>query len=301
MTVHVLGSLNMDLVVTLDRMPLPGETVFGHTFTHIPGGKGLNQAIAAARAGASVSLTGAVGNDAYGRDLLNLSKLEGIDISSVDSVENISTGTAHIEVESSGENRIVVVSGANQQCPELNVDNLSKGDVLLTQFEVPMSRIIHAFEAARERDVITVLNPAPVMQIDTKIIALTTYLIPNEHEAAMLTGSDTSSIGGIEIAAKKLIEMGARNVIITRGAAGIYWANELIGKEIPAYKIQPLDTTAAGDAFCGVFATALSEGVEEETSLRIAMAAGALTATKTGATTSLPLRNEITSLMERNP
>ena len=287
----------MDLVVNLKRMPNPGETVVGETFTTFAGGKGLNQAVATARAGASVRMIGALGNDPYAKVLRNVMDQEKIDHSNVIEVAG-SSGTAVIEVDESGQNRIVVIAGANGELKSGNFVPNSEEKILLAQLESPINELEDIFKAAKKSGYKTVLNPAPAMKLAPSFLAEIDLLIPNEHEAAILTGIKVTDFDTAEKAALALIAQGVSEVIITMAEKGaIYVGKDKVIKQ-PAYKVSPIDTTAAGDAFCGGLVSELARGKDMESALKFAAAAGGLATTKSGATPSLPTENEIRSLQK---
>jgi ribokinase len=288
MKVLVVGSLNMDLVVNLKRMPNPGETVLGETFSTFAGGKGLNQAVATSRAGAQVRMIGALGDDPYAKVLREV----------MDQEVSGSSGTAVIEVDESGQNRIVVIAGANGKLKSGNFVPESEEKILLAQLESPINELEEIFRAAKKSGYKTVLNPAPAMKLAPTFLAEIDLLIPNEHEAAILTGITVTDFESAEKAARALIAQGVAEVIITMAEKGaIYVSSDKVIKQ-PAYKVSPIDTTAAGDAFCGGLVSELARGKDMESALKFAAAAGGLATTKSGATPSLPTENEIRSLQK---
>lgn len=299
--VVVVGSLNVDLVVSLDRMPDSGETVFGHRLEQHAGGKGLNQAVAAARLGAEVEMIGAVGTDASGEWLSSVLDDEGIVRSGVAHLPG-SSGTALIEVDASGANRIVVVSGANSAVtPELvDAALAARSDVavVLTQGELTPSAVQAAMATARAASVTTILNPAPAFAYSLDVLANVDYLIPNEHEAALMTGRPTATRADAVGAAQDLVRMGVGCAIVTRGSEGAVWATATDTGDVAAFAVTAVDTVAAGDAFCGAFAAALAQGREMTQALRWATAAGALATTVLGAVPSLPTTGSVQALLE---
>ena len=287
----------MDLVVNLKRMPNPGETVVGDTFTTFAGGKGLNQAVATARAGANVRMIGALGNDPYAKVLRNVMDQEKINHSNVIEVAG-SSGTAVIEVDESGQNRIVVIAGANGEFKSGNFVPNSEEKILLAQLESPINELEDIFKAAKKSGYKTVLNPAPAMKLAPSFLAEIDLLIPNEHEAAILTGVTVTDFESADKAARDLISQGVAEVIITMAEKGaIYVSKDKVIRQ-SAYKVSPIDTTAAGDAFCGGLVSELARGKDMESALKFAAAAGGLATTKSGATPSLPTENEIRSLQK---
>ncbi len=304
--VVVVGSLNADFVVTLDAFPAPGESVLGKTFEQVPGGKGLNQAVAASRLGAQVAMIGAIGEDQFGAGLMRTLESEGITpLIQVNS--DASTGIAMIEVESSGENRIIVISGANNLLSEEAVEaslreiaNQHQIGVVITQGEVPVTATERALRVAKELGAITILNPAPMRDFPQSIFPLVDYLVPNELEAQELCALEgnacTSMLDFVEVATS-IVDLGVGTVIITRGEKGAVWSTATASGQAAAFRIVPVDTVAAGDAFCGGLATALNEGRPLNEALRWASAAGALAATRKGAVSSIPRRSEVEELL----
>jgi ribokinase len=280
--VVVVGSANLDLVATTARLPKPGETVLGSSFAEYPGGKGLNQAVAAARAGASVVFVATVGDDGAGQTLRSVAEHEGIDVSQVVVAPGVSTGRALITVDERAENSIVVIPGANSMA---GAGDLPSARVVLAQLEVPVATIVAAFAAARSAGSLTVLNPAPVPPdgLPHELLALCDVVVPNEHELELL--------GGVE----QLLAGGVSAVVVTRGARGVTVAEAATGTStsIDAFDVDPIDTTGAGDAFCGTLAWRLAFGDDLCGAARTAAAAGALATTVAGAVPSLPFAAEI--------
>ncbi|MGW5334951.1 ribokinase [Streptomyces bauhiniae] len=286
----VLGSTNMDLVTYVARAPQRGETVTGREFRTIPGGKGANQAMAAARAGATVSLIGAVGNDAYGVRLRDNLEHSGVDTDFLRTVEGPS-GTAHIVVDDAGNNAIVVVPAANG-----TVDHLSPGDegliasadALLLQLEVPLPAVIAGAEAARRHGVRTVLTPSPAQPLPEELLSVTDVLIPNEYEAVTLTGR-TDPLD----AAVGLLDL-VPEVVLTLGEAGVlYVSRDTEPLAVPAHQVAAIDSTGAGDTFAGAYAVAVAEEKPLREALSWAAAAAALSVQREGASASMPYRPEI--------
>jgi ribokinase len=283
--VVVVGSANLDLVATTHRLPGPGETVLGSDFAQHPGGKGLNQAVAAARAGASVAFVAAVGDDDAGLRLRSVAEDEGIDVAGVVVAAGATTGRALITVDERGENSIVVIPGANSLA---RVASLPSATVVLAQLETPVETVIAAFTAARSAGSRTVLNPAPVPNdgLPPELLALCDVIVPNEHEVELLGGVD------------RLVAAGVGAVVVTRGAAGVTVtrAGDPATLSIAAFEVDPIDTTGAGDAFCGTLACGLATGADLPDAARRAAAAGALATTVAGAVPSLPVAAEIDRL-----
>lgn len=299
MSVLVFGSLNLDLVTYADKLPAIGETIVGEKLLKFPGGKGLNQAIAARRAGSEVLMVGSIGNDADGDYLFNILKSENIDPKFITKTSE-QTGIAVIEVSKSAENRIIIIAGANSKTRFSNEVLTSSPSVTvsLAQLETPIAEVakfVHESKAARK---ITILNPAPIQKLDQQLLQDTDYLIANETEASFLIGRAVEHLSKDEAVtiARQLQKNGSKKVIITLGEQGSVYLDQ--DKELftPAYKVKAVDTTAAGDAFCGAFATAISENKPVEYALKFASAAGGLAATKAGAVPSLPTQQEILSM-----
>ncbi|MFJ2646901.1 ribokinase [Streptomyces sp. NPDC087420] len=286
----VLGSTNMDLVAYTARAPKLGETVTGREFVTVPGGKGANQAVAAARAGGSVAMIGAVGSDDFGTVLRHTLKASCVDTDLLRTAEGAS-GTAHIVVDDDGGNAIVVIPGANGTVTGLGPGDealIALADALLLQLELPLSAVVAGAEAARRHGVRTVLTPAPAQPLPPELLAATDLLVPNEHEAAVLTG-----IADPHAAAEALLRQ-VPEVVITLGRAGSLHASRTTEPLfVPAPQVTAVDTTAAGDTFVGALAVALVEGRPLPEALRWASAAAALCVQRPGASTSMPYRTEI--------
>jgi ribokinase len=284
--VVVVGSANLDLVASTPRLPGPGETVLGSEFAEHPGGKGLNQAVASARAGATVAFLGSVGNDDAGRRLQSVAAGEGIDVSGITVADGVVTGRALITVDANGENSIVVIPGANARA---HVDALPHATVVLAQLEIPVSTLIAAFTAARAAGSRTMLNPAPAPPdgLPAELLSLCDIVIPNEHEVELLGGVDQLLAGGVAA------------VVVTRGAAGVTVteAPDAATWSVDAFEVHPVDTTGAGDAFCGALATRLAAGDDLRRAVRYAAAGGALATTVSGAVPSLPHAADIERLL----
>ena len=294
-SVCVLGSANVDLVVTVDRTPKPGETVVGHEFTQIPGGKGANQALAAARAGGDVRMIGAVGDDEFGRRIRAVLDADGIDTTGLQVVDE-PTGTAHIVVDEGGENTIVVVSGANGTVRSLADDHraaIRTSNVLLLQLEVPTEIVDAAARWGAEQGVKVVLTPAPVRPLADDLLEAVDLLVPNEHEAALLTGV----VDDPRLAAEALLSQGPRAVAVTMGRRGCLYTDGSHVLEVPAIEVPAVDTTAAGDTFVAALTVALGEGRPVPECLEWATAAAAISVQRSGASASMPHRQEIDALV----
>lgn len=301
MSVVVVGSLNVDLVVRAARLPAPGETVSGGVFATFRGGKGANQAVAAARMGASVSMVGRVGDDAFGAMLREGLAAEGIDTRGVRATPDVASGVALITVDDAGQNTIVIAPGANGALTPADVTEnrelLSGATVLLLQLEVPVESVQAAARLAREAGLLVLLDPAPAAPLSAGLLALTDALLPNEVEAAALTGIAITDLEAAAAAAAVLRRRGARRVLIKLGSRGV-WAD--LGDRafhVPGLAVPAIDTTAAGDAFAGALAAALAAGGTWEEAVGWANAAAALSTTRAGAQASMPSRAEVESFL----
>jgi ribokinase len=295
--ITVVGSLNMDLVTYTGRMPVTGETIIGKSFRQIPGGKGANQADAMAKLGAKVKMIGCVGCDGMGDTLLESLQNDGVDVAMVKKVDGVSTGIASITVDASGNNCIIVVPGANDK---LSVENLQasievirNSEVLVAQLEVPIETVKYAIKTAKQAGRLTILNPAPAAELDEELLSNVDILVPNDTELELLSGIRVNNEGDVERAAQVLINKGVRELIVTLGSNGCIHISKSGSKAYPAYKVDAVDTTAAGDSFIGAVAAAISEGKTLDEAISFATAVGALTVTKEGAQSSLPLRQEV--------
>ncbi|MFM0050098.1 ribokinase [Caballeronia grimmiae] len=298
--VTVVGSLNMDLVARAPRLPLPGETLAGHAFAQVPGGKGGNQAVAAARLGAQVAMIGCVGNDTNGATLKSSLEAEGIDCTALATSEHAPTGVALIIVDDASQNAIVIVAGSNAEVTPERIgaqeDMLAQADVIVCQLETPAETVRAALAAGRRLGRTTILNPAPAASaLPADWFPLVDYLIPNELEAGTLTGAPISTPDDARRAAHALKAKGARNVIVTLGGQGVYALldGDDDGRHLPSPKVEAVDTTAAGDTFIGGFAAELARGSAVADAIAFGQRAAALAVTREGAQPSIPHRNEV--------
>ena len=300
----VVGSLNMDLVVQTPVLPSAGETLLGGPFATFLGGKGANQAVAAARAGAEVTIVGCVGDDAYGTAIRAGIEAEGIDVRHILERGDVASGVALIAVTPDGQNTIIVAPGANTTLTVEDIEHaagaIAAADVLLLQLEVPLAVVVHAATLAHGASTV-VLNPAPVQPLPEALVRSADYIVPNETEAAALTGVTPAGWTTAAEAARVLQQMGVENVVITLGSRGALLLHGTETHRQPAYTVDAVDTTAAGDAFLGAFAVALAEGLTAPDAVRRGAAAGALAATQYGAQPSLPTREEILALADTTP
>ncbi|RXZ01440.1 ribokinase [Fictibacillus sp. S7] len=287
--ITVVGSINMDLVTLSEKVPKMGETLLGQEFRTIPGGKGANQAVAAAKLGADVRMVGCVGDDVFGTELLEHLKKQGVDVSHVDKVSG-STGTATILV-SEGDNSIIVVPAANHSVTPLLVekkrDAIAGSDFLLVQLEIPLESVQKAVSIAKENGVKVILNPAPIQELSEELLQQTDYITPNEHELErLLQDRDQASIQD--------------KIIVTKGSEGLtfYQNNEEVN--IPSYSVEVKDTTGAGDSFNGGLAVGLSQGLSLQEACRYGNAVAALSTTKLGAQTGMPTKEEVEQFIAVN-
>ncbi|WP_327438256.1 ribokinase [Pseudomonas donghuensis] len=291
--VVVVGSLNMDLVTRAQRLPRGGETLVGETFVTVPGGKGANQAVAAARLGAQVAMVGCVGDDAYGQQLRQALADEQIDCQAVSVAAGVSSGVALIVVDAASQNAIVIIAGGNGQLLPESVQRfdalLQHADVIICQLEVPMATVAYTLERGRALGKTVILNPAPASgPLPAEWFASIDYLIPNESEAEALSGVPVTDLESAKVAATRLLAWGVGKVIVTLGAQGALFADGQAFRHFPAPVVQPVDTTAAGDTFVGGFAAALARGEEEGAAIAFGQRAAALSVTRAGAQPSIP-------------
>lgn len=296
--VVVVGSLNMDLVTRTERLPRPGETIFGQSFDTVHGGKGANQAVAAARLGARVAMAGCVGGDAYGVQLRQGLLDEHIDCQAVRTVQNGVSGVALIMVDAKSQNTIVVVPGTNACLTPQDMQTfdgiLQDAKVVICQLEVPMDTVGYTLRRGRELGKVVILNPAPASgPLPELWYAAIDYLIPNESEAGALSGMTVNSLESAEMAARRLIGFGARKIIVTLGAQGALFVSAQRVVHFAAPKVEALDATAAGDTFVGAFAAALAGGEGEDEAIRFAQVAAALSVTCAGAQPSIPRLSDV--------
>ena len=291
----VVGSLNADLVVRSPRFPAPGETIRGEDLATIPGGKGANQAVAAARLGARVAMIGCVGADAFGATLIENLKQNNVDVRHVLRDGSAATGTAIIIVDSNGQNSIILSPGANARVSESDIEPavLAGAQLLLLQFEIPMEAVLYAARLAKQKRVRVILNPAPAREIPEELLKTVDFILPNESELALLAQKKITDKASLEAAAHALVSRGAANVIVTLGEKGALLMGRHTKKYIPSYRVKPVDTTGAGDAFIGGMASALLHRKSPQDAVKYGCACGALATTKFGAQPSLPTAQEV--------
>jgi ribokinase len=292
--IAVVGSANVDLTTFNDVFPRPGETIFGKKFDLGFGGKGANQAVAARLCGANVGMVAKVGSDLFGPATIKNFESQGIDATNVRIAEGVSSGVAPIFVDPSGQNRIIVVKGANDALSPEDVDAsaplLRKADTIILQFEIPLRTVYHTVKFAKVNGIRCIVNPAPAQPVDFKELGAADYFIPNESEASTITGMPVHSVDDARKCAEFLLRHGMKRVVITLGERGSLAAGLDKMELIPAFKVQAVDTTGAGDAFIGSFAVFLSEGLPEEEALPRANLYAALSTTKVGTQKSFSSR-----------
>ncbi len=301
-SVLVVGSLNMDLVTIVDKLPLVGESILGEDISYIPGGKGANQACAIGRLGGSVTMLGCVGEDNFGRIQKEQLSSCNVNVSYLKESKNKPTGTAVIYINSKGENTIVVIPGANSECDVTYLkehDHLFRqSDYVLLQMEIPEETILYTLTRAKELGKTVILNPAPAPDsIPDECLKMIDYIIPNETELAKLSKEEAVDMESIERGAKTLISKGVKNVIVTMGERGSLFVNEKETSHYPARKVEAVDTTAAGDCFNGAFVVGLAEGKTEGEAIKLANIASSIVVTRKGAQISIPSREEIENIL----
>lgn len=297
----IIGSLNMDIVIEMKRMPLIGETVLGKNLTYVPGGKGANQAYAAGKLGGKVTMLGCVGDDSLGQKLKDNLAKSGTNVSYIRNIEGKSTGTAVIYVNGDGDNSIVVISGANEACDveylKQNEVLFAESDYVMFQMEIPYETIFYGIGRAKELGKTVILNPAPAPDsLPEDIWEKIDYLTPNETELLKLTGQQEMTMDNIRNGAHVLLEKGVKNILVTLGEKGVLFVNDKEEKLYPARKVTAVDTTAAGDCFNGAFITGLAEEMGFEEAIVFANLASSLAVTRKGAQSSIPGRDELEEL-----
>jgi ribokinase len=296
----VVGSCNTDMVIKADRLPIPGETILGGTFFMNPGGKGANQAVAAARMGGKVSLISKTGNDVFGKQSVMLYNAEDINTDFIFSDPNQPSGVALITVDSFGENCIVVASGANASLSPNDIDKaaaeVESADLVLMQLEIPINTVEYVAEKAYNKGIRVILNPAPARALSDTLLKHVYMIIPNRSEAEILSGIKVNDIESARQAADIISARGVANVVITLGAQGALIKENDDYQFVEAVKVDALDTTAAGDVFCGSVCVGLSEGRSIHESVKMAAKASAITVTRMGAQSSIPKRMELSTV-----
>ncbi len=303
--VVVLGSLNMDLVLQVPRIPVAGETLSAREFHTFPGGKGANQSAAISRLGVSVAMVGRVGRDAYGKDLIQNLVQQGVDTSEILADPDAQTGLAFILVEDSGENRIMLISGANARLVSGDVDRaahlIKSAHLLVCQLETLQSTVQHVIEMSGEWGIPVLLNPAPAYPLPDAWLQKINYLVLNETEAQIVSGYSTQDLASVERAGHHLLSRGVETVVITLGSQGALLISQEGSFHVPGFQVKPVDTTSAGDAFIGGFVAATIWGWSLRERVKYANACGAITVTRLGAQPSLPARREVESFLLSHP
>jgi ribokinase len=300
----VVGSSNTDLIIKVPEIPRPGETLLGGEFQTFPGGKGANQAVAAARGGGDVVFIAAVGNDGYGNESVKGYKLDNINTENIKICKGVPSGIAMITISESGENAISVASGANAELKPEDLDEAEEAfheaEYMLVQLETPLDTVQKAVDISSEFGTRVILNPAPATELPDALLSKVDIITPNETEAESLTGVEVKSEADARKAAEKLHERGINTVIITLGSEGAFLSdrNTSVSKRIPGFAVQAVDTTAAGDVFNGQLAVALAEGLSLEDAILLAHAGAALSVQKLGAQSSIPRREETDYFLE---
>jgi len=297
--VVILGSLNVDTILRIKRVPQPGETLQMNDRSSAAGGKGANQAVAAARAGAETSFIGQVGNDDAGKFMIESLKDDQVDTSGINVDSGSGTGSAYIFLDENGQNSILVYGGANQKVTATEVHNGAKqiknADFVVTQFETPQLAAIEAFKLAKEAGAMTILNPAPASEMLPELLELSDIVIPNETESASLTGIEVTDEASMMANAAAFEKMGVKNLIITVGSKGAFYSTE-DGRHdfVPAFKVKAIDTTAAGDTFIGALSSQLKTDLSNiKEALTFAQRASSITVQRLGAMPSIPTKVEI--------
>jgi ribokinase len=303
--ITVVGSLNMDLLVEVPRFPTPGETLAGHNFRHTAGGKGANQACAVAKLGAPAFLIGAVGCDVFGDEMLAGLKASGVNTSGVARRTEGASGTALIVLDATGQNQIVVAAGANDTLSAADVQrhesHIRASRALLVQLETPLESVTAALRLARAAKVLTILNPAPFTPLADEVLRLCDWVMPNENEAAQLTGVAVRDLASASVAAQAIRERSRANVMITLGAKGVWLATDAFTGHVAAFRVEAVESVGAGDTFIGAFAVRLAEGAEVREAARFGCAAAAIAVTRRGAQAGQPTRAEVEALLAANP
>lgn len=298
----VIGSLNMDLVATVERFPVSGETITGKGFGTFPGGKGANQAVAAGRLGADILMLGKLGDDLYGKMYLQVLENNNVLLEGVQVEKGISSGIAVIEVEDSGENHIVIIPGANSKMDQSFVDDkwslIEKRDIFLFQLEIPIDTVLFAMKKLKKNGKTIILDPAPAVVLPDEIYPFIDYITPNETEIEILTGIKIKCEEDLKDAANLLLKRGVNTVIAKSGKNGAYIINKDMFTHVPGFKVKAVDTTAAGDSFNAGFAFALSKSRDLTECVKIANAVGALSTTAMGAQGAMPEMEQLQTFLK---
>ena len=294
----VIGSLNMDFVIEVNKMPLPGQTIIGKSFTLVPGGKGANQAYAIGKLGAEVSILGAVGNDEYGKKLLQNLNSVNVNVDNVITISEDNTGCAFINVDDNGENNIVVISGANNMITKETIDNnielIKEADIIVVQLEIPLDVVSYAVKLAKNNNKLVILDPAPaVSNLSDDLLSNVDIIKPNETEIQILSGIEINTNEDILKAARILVDKGVKNVIVSLGGKGSILVTKDNVLSFNAPNVEVVDTTAAGDSFIAALAKSLLEGKTIIEAIQYAHIVSAMVVTKKGAQTSIPSQTEV--------
>ncbi|MBL4954818.1 ribokinase [Neobacillus sp. YIM B02564] len=297
----VIGSFMTDLVVQSEKVPVEGETTIGKSFNRFTGGKGANQAVAAARLGGKVTMIGKLGEDDFGKEHIQALKAENINTDSILFDSEANTGIGNVIIDSNGNNRIIVVPGANLKLTEQDIKDfeeiIKQSDFVVLQLEIPLPTVYMAIDLANKHKKTIILNPAPAQKIDSDYIQKIDYIIPNETEASLLTNMEVNSLETAKTASEILLNQGYKNVIITLGKTGVVYRDPSEFRFFEAYTVNAVDTTAAGDSFIGSFVYGLASDMSIDHSIKLAVTASALTVTKLGAQPSLPVMSDVEKLM----
>lgn len=300
----IIGSINMDLVVTVDRFPKPSETLVGKEFNTFPGGKGANQAVAAGRLQANVRMVGKVGDDMYGKQLIRNLQENGVKPGGVIIDSGVSTGIAVIEVDSTGENHIVVIPGANGRVDFQLIDgqlaSLLESDIFLFQLEIPLETVVYTMKKLKEHGKTIILDPAPGRVLPDEIFNYIDYITPNETEIAIISGRKIKTLADIREAAASLYQKGVGTVILKAGKNGAYIIHDNDFIHCPGFSVKAVDTTGAGDSFNAGLAVSLAGGNEIKESVQFANAVGALSTTAKGAQNAMPTLNQVISFLKES-
>lgn len=298
--IFIIGSCNTDMVIKTERLPIPGETVLGGDFLMTPGGKGANQAVAAARLNGNVHFIAKVGDDLFGKSSVEQYENEGINVDNIFSASNVPSGTALIMVDKNGENCISVASGANALLNPKDVEKalsaIDKDDILLMQLETPIETVEYAANISKQKGVKVILNPAPARSLSKDLLNNLFMIIPNETEAYILSGIEVTDFDSACKAADIISKKGVNIVVITRGSKGAFVKENEDYYEISTTKVNSVDATAAGDTFCGALCVGLSEGMILREAVKFACKSASITVTRMGAQSSLPYRKEVNIL-----
>jgi|ERR1035437_3973897 ribokinase len=295
--VLVVGSANMDMVVTVDRFPFPGETIFGKKYRTYPGGKGANQAVACAKLGVRTYFIGKFGDDDFCETLTNSMRNVGVNLNNIFIDKEENTGTALITIDKEGQNKIIVISGSNMKLSLSDIESqrmlFGHVKIVLAQLEIPLDTVLKTAELSKKEGAIFILNPAPAQQLPDELLHRIDFLTPNEIELEQISGIKVSDEESAGKAALDLINRGVRNVIVTLGSNGSLLVNKNEIKKFPAIEVQAVDTTGAGDSFNGAFAFSLAKGNDMEKSVKFANKVASICVTRMGAQSSMPFYNEV--------